>query len=118
MHFDTEILDVPNYQGNAVVNYVPKEYPFTRIIEHKHFEIFGNVVYNNPRTVISREFSKEWSEGMESYYPINDERNTVLYEQYHNLAVQESNIIFGGRLAEYRYYDMAPTIAQALSLFK
>ena len=118
VHFDTEILDVPNYQGNAVVNYVPKEYPFTRIIEHKHFEIFGNVVYNNPRTVISREFSKEWSEGMESYYPINDERNTVLYEQYHNLAVQESNIIFGGRLAEYRYYDMAPTIAQALSLFK
>ncbi len=118
VHFDTEILDMPNYQGNAVVNFVSKEYPFTRIIEHKHFEMFGNIVYDNPRTVISREFSKEWSEGMESYYPINDERNTALYEQYHNLAVQEPNIIFGGRLAEYRYYDMAPTIAQALSLFK
>ena len=118
VHFDTEILDMPNYQGNAVVNFVSKEDPFTRIIEHKHFEMFGNIVYDNPRTVISREFSKEWSEGMESYYPINDERNTALYEQYHNLAVQEPNIIFGGRLAEYRYYDMAPTIAQALSLFK
>lgn len=117
VHFDTEILDMPNYQGNAVVNYISKEYPFTRIIEHKHFEMFGNVVYENPRTVISREFSIEWSEGMESYYPINDVRNAALYEQYHKLAIQESSVIFGGRLAEYRYYDMAPTITQALSLF-
>lgn len=117
VHFDTEILDMPNYQGNAVVNYISKEYPFTRIIEHKHFEMFGNVVYDNPCTVISREFSIEWSEGMESYYPINDVRNAALYEQYHKLAIQEPDVIFGGRLAEYRYYDMAPTITQALSLF-
>ena len=117
VRFDTEILDIPNYQGNAVVNYISKEYPFTRIIEHKHFEMFGSVIYDNSHTVISREFSIEWSGGLEPYYPINDERNAALYKQYHNLAVQEPNTIFGGRLAEYRYYDMAPIIAQALSLF-
>ena len=117
VRFDTEILDIPNYQGNAVVNYISKEYPFTRIIEHKHFEMFGSVIYDNSHTVISREFSIEWSGGLEPYYPINDERNAALYKQYHNLAVQEPNTIFGGRLAEYRYYDMAPIIAQALSFF-
>ena len=117
VRFDTEILDIPNYQGNAVVNYISKEYPFTRIIEHKHFEMFGSAIYDNSHTVISREFSIEWSGGLEPYYPINDERNVALYKQYHNLAVQEPNTIFGGRLAEYRYYDMAPIIAQALSLF-
>lgn len=116
--FDIETLDTPNYQGNAVINYISKEYPFTRIIEHKHFETFGNAVYDNPRTVISREYSTEWFEGMEPYYPVNDDRNASLYEQYHALASQEQNIIFGGRLAEYRYYDMAPTIAQVLKLFK
>jgi len=117
VRFDTEILDIPNYQGNAVVNYISKEYPFTRIIEHKHFEMFGSVIYDNSHTVISREFSIEWSGGLEPYYSINDERNAAFYKQYHNLAVQEPNTIFGGRLAEYRYYDMAPIIAQALSLF-
>ena len=117
VRFDTEILAIPYYQGHAVVNYISKEYPFTRIIEHKHFEMFGSVIYVFSHSVISREFSIEWSGGLEPNYPINDERNAALYKQYHNLAVQEPNTIFGGRLAEYRYYDMAPIIAQALSLF-
>ena len=109
-------MATPNYQGNAVINYTDRETPYTRIIEHKHFEAFGQAVYENPKTVISREFSTEWQPGMEPYYPVNDERNTALYHQYKELAQQESKVFFGGRLAEYKYYDMAPTIEQALRL--
>ena len=116
--FETEILDNPNWQGNAVVNYTSAEIPFTRIIEHKHFEMFGNQVYENPKTVISREFSTEWKEGMEPFYPVNDEKNQALYQKYKELADSEKNVIFGGRLAEYKYYDMAPIIQQAIDLFK
>lgn len=117
VEFADETLDIPNFQGNAVVNYTEREIPFTRIIEHKHFEMFGDAVYSNKKTVISREYPVEWKEGMEPYYPINDERNTLLYRKYAELASQEKNVIFGGRLAEYRYYDMAPTIASAMNLF-
>lgn len=116
VRFETEVLPTPNYQGNAVVNYTDRETPFTRIIEHKHFECFGDAVYQNPQTVISREYSTEWQPGMEAYYPVNDERNTRLYEQYHQLAMQEKAVRFGGRLAEYKYYDMAPTVEKALQL--
>jgi UDP-galactopyranose mutase len=116
VRFETETLDMPNYQGNAVINYTDRETPFTRIIEHKHFEAFGQAVYDNPKTVISREYSTEWQPGMEPYYPVNDERNAQLYAQYKALADNETNILFGGRLAEYKYYDMAPTIEQALKL--
>ena len=118
VRFETEILDTPNWQGNAVINYTDRETPYTRIIEHKHFESFGQAVYENPKTVISREFSTEWQPGMEPYYPVNDERNTALYAQYKALADAESNVLFGGRLAEYKYYDMAPTIEQAMQLAK
>ena len=118
VRFETEILDTPNWQGNAVINYTDRETPYTRIIEHKHFESFGQAVYENPKTVISREFSTEWQPGMEPYYPVNDERNTALYAQYKALADAESNVLFGGRLAEYKYYDMAPTIEQAMRLAK
>ena len=114
VRFETEVLETPNYQGNAVVNYTEREIPYTRIIEHKHFERFGQAVYDNPRTVISREYSTEWKPGMEPYYPINDERNSALYRQYQELAAQEQNVLFGGRLAEYRYYDMAPVIRSAM----
>lgn len=117
VRFETETLDTPNYQGNAVVNYTDRETPFTRIIEHKHFESFGQTVYDNPKTVISREFSTEWQPGMEPYYPVNDERNAALYAQYKALADEETRVLFGGRLAEYKYYDMSPTIEQALLLF-
>lgn len=116
VRFETEVMATPNYQGNAVINYTDRETPYTRIIEHKHFEAFGQTVYENPKTVISREFSTEWQPGMEPYYPVNDERNTALYQQYKELAQQESKVFFGGRLAEYKYYDMAPTIEQALRL--
>lgn len=116
VRFETETLDTPNYQGNAVINYTDRETPFTRIIEHKHFESFGQAVYDNPKTVISREYSTEWTPGMEPYYPVNDDRNAALYAQYKELADQETNVRFGGRLAEYKYYDMAPTIEQALKL--
>lgn len=116
VRFETELLPTPNYQGNAVINYTDRETPFTRIIEHKHFECFGDAVYQNPQTVISREYSTEWQPGMEAYYPVNDERNTRLYEQYHQLAMQEKAVRFGGRLAEYKYYDMAPTVEKALQL--
>ncbi len=116
VRFETEVMATPNYQGNAVINYTDRETPYTRIIEHKHFESFGQTVYENPKTVISREFSTEWQPGMEPYYPVNDERNTALYQQYKELAQQESKVFFGGRLAEYKYYDMAPTIEQALRL--
>ena len=116
VRFETETLDTPNYQGNAVINYTDRETPFTRIIEHKHFESFGQAVYDNPKTVISREYSTEWQPGMEPYYPVNDNKNTSLYEQYKALAGNESKVFFGGRLAEYKYYDMAPTIERALCL--
>jgi len=118
VRFETETLDTPNYQGNAVVNYTDGDTPWTRIIEHKHFESFGQAVYDNPRTVISREYSTEYHPGMEPYYPINDESNDRLAEQYRALAAAEPDVIFGGRLAEYRYYDMAPTITQAMTAWK
>ena len=118
VRFEQEVLDVPNYQGNAVVNYTEREVPYTRIIEHKHFESFGQAVYDNSKTVISKEYSVEFKEGMEPYYPVNDEKNTVLYNQYKALAEQEENVYFGGRLAEYKYYDMAPTIEKAMELVK
>ena len=116
VRFETEVLPVSNYQGNAVVNYTECTVPYTRIIEHKHFETFGADVYSNPKTVVSREYSTEWQPGMEPYYPVNDERNQQLYGQYRQLACQEQRVIFGGRLAEYRYYDMAPTIERALAV--
>ena len=118
VYFEQEILDIPNYQGNAVVNYTESEVPYTRIIEHKHFEMFGQAVCDNPKTVISKEYSVEFKEGMEPYYPINDEKNTALYNQYKVLAEQEKSVYFGGRLAEYKYYDMAPTIERAMELAK
>lgn len=117
VRFEEEILDVPNYQGNAVVNYTERAVPFTRIIEHKHFEMFGNAVYDNPHTVISREYSTEWTDGMEPYYPVNDSVNNALYNRYSQLAEITDGVWFGGRLVEYRYYDMAPTIESAINLF-
>ena len=113
VRFENELLDTDNYQGNAVVNYTDSETPYTRIIEHKHFE-FGT----QPKTVISREYSQEWQPGIEPYYPINDEANGALYLKYKALADKESKTIFGGRLAEYRYYDMDAVIASALSVAK
>lgn len=118
VRFETEVIDNPNWQGNAVVNYTSFEVPYTRIIEHKHFETFGNEVYDNHKTVISREYSTEWTDGMEPFYPVNNPKNQSVYEQYYNLAKQETNIIFGGRLAEYKYYDMAPIIAKAIEIFQ
>lgn len=118
VRFETETIDTPNYQGNSVVNYTGSDVPYTRVIEHKHFETFGNAVYDNPKTVISREYSTEWNDGMEPFYPVNDSRNQTVYEKYKELADKESNIIFGGRLAEYKYYDMAPIIAQVLKMAK
>ena len=118
VRFEQEIIDCPNYQGNAVVNYTEREVPYTRVIEHKHFEMFGAEVYNYPKTVISKEYSTEWKDGMEPYYPVNDKENSELYAQYKNLADQEKDVIFGGRLAEYKYYDMAPIIEKALAMFK
>lgn len=114
--FETTIENTPNYQGNAVVNYTEREVPFTRIIEHKHFEMFGQEVYDCPKTVISKEYSTEWTPGMEPYYPVNDDRNNALADKYRLLASQEKNVIFGGRLADYRYYDMAPTVEAALNV--
>ncbi len=114
VRFETEVLETPNYQGNAVINYTDAAVPYTRIIEHKHFEMFGTAVDACPKTVISREYSTEWQQGMEPYYPVNDERNSHLYQQYAALAAQEKNVLFGGRLAEYKYYDMDDIIARAL----
>ncbi|MDE7453984.1 MAG: UDP-galactopyranose mutase [Clostridia bacterium] len=111
VRFETEVLDRPNFQGNAVVNYTDSQTPFTRIIEHKFFE-FGT----QPKTVISREYSSKWKQGGEPYYPVNDEKNTELYNKYKQLANKESKVIFGGRLGEYRYYDMDEVIASALKL--
>jgi len=114
--FEQETKDTPNWQGNAVVNYTEREVPYTRIIEHKHFEMFGQAVYDCPKTVISREYSTEWKPGMEPYYPVNDAQNNELYLKYKALADQEKNVIFGGRLAEYKYYDMAPVIEQVMKI--
>ena len=116
VHFETEIIDKPNYQGNAVVNYTSHQEPYTRIIEHKHFEMFGQAVYDCKKTVISKEYSLEYKEGDEPYYPVNDSRNDQLAEQYRNLARKENDVIFGGRLAEYKYYDMAPIIEKVLEI--
>ena len=111
VRFETEILDTDNYQGNAVVNYTEYEVPYTRIIEHKHFE-FGT----QEKTVISREYPVTWKKGDEPYYPVNDEKNGKLYEEYKKLAEKENDVIFGGRLGEYKYYDMDAVIAAALDM--
>jgi UDP-galactopyranose mutase len=116
VNFKTRIENIPNFQGNAVVNYTSHEKPYTRIIEHKHFEMFGDAVYACPKTVVSEEYSVEYAEGMEPYYPVNDERNNAIAEEYRRLASQEDGVIFGGRLGQYRYFDMAPVIEQVLGL--
>lgn len=116
VNFKTRIEDTPNYQGNAVVNYTSHDEPFTRVIEHKHFEMFGQEVYDCPKTVVSEEYSTEYKEGMEPYYPVNDERNNKLATGYATLAVKEHNVIFGGRLGQYKYFDMAPIIEQVLNM--
>lgn len=113
--FKTRIEDMPNYQGNAVVNYTSHDVPYTRVIEHKHFEMFGQQVYDTPKTVISEEYSTEYKDGMEPYYPVNDEFNNRLADEYRELAAKEQNVIFGGRLAEYKYYDMAPIVEKIMS---
>lgn len=117
VQFDHELLECPNYQGNAVINYTEEAVPYTRVIEHKHFESFGQEVYANKKTVISREYSTEWQDGMEPYYPVNDEKNNLLAKKYRALAAAEPGVIFGGRLAEYKYYDMAPVVEQVIRLF-
>ena len=114
--FKTRIEDTPNYQGNAVVNYTSHDEPYTRVIEHKHFEMFGQEVYDCPKTIVSEEYSTEYKEGMEPYYPVNDDRNNALAEEYRKLAEQEVGVIFGGRLGQYKYYDMAPVIEQVLKI--
>ena len=114
--FKTRIEDTPNYQGNAVVNYTSHNEPYTRVIEHKHFEMFGQDVYNCHKTVVSEEYSTEYKEGMEQYYPVNDNKNNELAERYRELASKETDVIFGGRLAEYKYYDMAPVIEKVYQL--
>lgn len=116
--FKTRIEDTANFQGNAVVNYTSHEETYTRVIEHKHFEMFGQEIYDCPKTVISEEYSTEYKDGMEPYYPVNDERNNQLAEQYRKLAANEENVVFGGRLAQYKYYDMAPVIEQVMEYFK
>ena len=118
VRFEEEILNMPNYQGNAVMNFTDAEVPYTRIIEHKHFEMFGDEVYKCPKTVISREYSSEWKDGMEPFYSVNDERNMSLYQQYKSMADQEPNLILGGHLAEYKYYDMAPIMEKVMGLFE
>lgn len=113
LRFENEVLDTDNFQGNAVINYTDRETPYTRIIEHKHFE-FGT----QEKTVITKEYPAEWTEGMEPYYPVNDEKNQALYQKYAELAAKEKNVIFGGRLAEYKYYDMDKVIESALVCVK
>ena len=113
--FKTRVVDTPNYQGNAVVNFTSLDKPYTRVIEHKHFEFFGQAVYDCPKSVISEEYSTEYKPGMEPFYAVNDERNNMLAEQYRQLAEKEEGVLFGGRLAEYKYYDMAPIIEQVLN---
>ncbi len=117
VRFETETLNTSNYQGLAQINYTEAEIPYTRIIEHKHFESFAAEVDKNPQTVISREYSVEWKEGLEPYYPVNDEKNSELYQKYETLARQEAHVTFGGRLAEYKYYDMAPIVEKVLKMF-
>jgi UDP-galactopyranose mutase len=117
VRFEEEILDMPNYQGNAVMNFTDAKVPYTRIIEHKHFEMFGDDVYKCPKTVISREYSTEWKDGMEPYYSVNDDKSMSLYLRYKDLADQNSNLILGGHLAEYKYYDMAPIMEKVMGLF-
>lgn len=114
--FETRVEDTPNYQGNAVVNYTSHHEPYTRVIEHKHFEMFGQDIYDCPKTVVSEEYSTEYKEGKEPYYPVNDERNNSLAEEYRKMAEQEEDVIFGGRLGQYKYYDMAPVIEQVMYL--
>lgn len=114
--FKTRIEETPNYQGNAVMNYTSHNEPYTRVIEHKHFEMFGQQVYDCPKTVVSEEYSAEYKEGMEPYYPVNDDRNDTLAEQYRQLAEREDDVIFGGRLGQYKYYDMSPVIEQVLNI--
>ena len=116
VRFETEVLDTPNHQGVAIVNYTEREVPFTRIIEHKHFEMTHQDVQACPKTVITKEFSTEWKDGMEPFYPVNDEKNNALYGQYKALADAQEKVIFGGRLAEYRYYDMAPLLRRVLDI--
>lgn len=118
VEFDTKTLPMSNYQGNAVVNYTEATVPYTRIIEHKHFEMFNEQVYDTPLTVVSHEYPREWKPGLEPYYPINDEKNSTLYARYRQLADNTPHVLFGGRLAEYRYYDMAPTVRHALDAAK
>lgn len=115
--FKTRTENTPNYQGNAVVNYTSHDVPYTRVIEHKHFECFGQAVYDNPKTVISEEYSTEYKPGMEPYYPVNDAENNALADKYRALAAEEKDVIFGGRLAEYKYYDMAPIIEKVMNMF-
>ena len=110
VRFETEVLDTDNYQGVAVVNYTDRETPYTRVIEHKHFE-FGT----QPKTVISKEYSTDWKEGMEPYYPVNNEKNQILYQKYREKAQQQEKVFFGGRLGEYKYYDMDKVIASAMN---
>lgn len=116
--FEEEELNCSNYQGNAVVNYTERDIPYTRIIEHKHFECSGDEINKCPKTIVTKEYPAEWEEGREAYYPINNERNNTLYEQYRELASREKNVVFGGRLAEYKYYDMAPIVKKVLDMFK
>ena len=118
VRWETEILDLPNYQGNAVINYTDSLHPYTRIIEHKHFESFGEEVYKNPATVISREFSVEWDNSRNPFYPINDSYNENILSKYKELAQTEQDTIFGGRLAEYKYYDMDDVIERAIEIFQ
>lgn len=117
VRFDEEIHNCNNFQGNAVVNYTSKEVPFTRIIEHKHFEMFGDNLKDINKTIISKEYSTEWSEGMEPYYPINNKKNSIIYNKYRERCEKETNVIFGGRLAEYKYYDMHIVIKKSLLNF-
>lgn len=114
--FKTRVEDTPNFQGNAVVNYTSHDQPFTRVIEHKHFEMFGQAIYDCPKTVVSEEYSTEYKDGMEPYYPVNNERNNALAEEYRKLAEREKNVLFGGRLGQYKYYDMAPVIEMVMNL--
>ena len=116
IHFEEEIKDISNFQGNAVVNYTDRSIPYTRIIEHKHFEYFGSEIEKIPSTIISKEYSLEWEAGMEPYYPINDIKNSQLMDKYKELSLKDTNTIFGGRLAEYKYYDMAPIIEKVLTI--
>ena len=114
--FKTRVEDTPNYQGNDVVNFTSHEVPYTRVIEHKHFEMFGQKVYECPKTVVSEEYSTEYKDGMEPYYPVNDDRNNKLAAEYAILAAKEENVIFGGLLGQYKYFDMAPVIEQVLNI--